>query len=564
MKKEKCYDFGFTLILFLFWNIFVTSLFWIFKISISSWNFVIASILTLLCYGYISYRHHYKKKETILNFIFLVIAIAGSFIIAGLITDNSCDGNLYHKVAVGEMKLGWNPVFQDIDEFNQKNNLKLPDTASNWTDHYGKATWIYAANIYKFTGIIETGKSITILTILATFFIAFSFFKFKNNYLNYILSFLIAINPVILCQIGTFYNDGILGNFIMIMLISLTVMALNKEKNIQNYILYFLILTILINIKFTGFAYAGLHSIIYYIYFLLNKKQRKQNIKSVTITAIISLIIGIGIIGLSTYPKNFFDHRNPFYPLFGNDAVDIMETNTPTGLLEKNRIQRFLISNFSNTTNDINNGIVSYRIKIPFTYTRDELFYFTVPDARIAGYGVVFGGILLMSLIGFIYYFYKNHLQHKETLLLLLIPLLALFLIILLVKESWWARYLPQLYIIPIITVIALSFIKGKISNFISKFIVLFLIINSYLIGNAVSENIVRDMILGRNEFKNIKSLVQENSEVRVSSNGLSGTIFNVVDQIPQVKIDDTVCTNENKIYIMKEQACIVVEPKEF
>ncbi len=551
-------DLGFMLIAFIFINVLVTSIAFIFKVPVSIWNFIVSSLLTLGMYVVIMRKHKYKVIEIAVCFGLFILSISGSMLLASNEYDISWDGNMYHKIAIGELSEGWNPIYQSIDDFNEEAEIKLSSTAAIWNDHYPKATWIFGANIYKVTGNIESGKCITFLMILATFLISYSFFNLKNKATNYILASLLALNPIILCQIGTFYIDGILGNYLILLILSLSIMGNKKLKvnRLENCILYFMILSIIINLKFTGFAYAGIYSLFYYIYFLIDKKLRELNFKSLTITAVCALIIGVGVIGWSTYPKNFMEHGNPFYPLYGNDAVDIMESNTPTDFLSMNRIKRFIVSNLSRSGNGSNNGLKSYEIKMPLSFSQNELMVFISPDVRVAGYGVLFGGVLLISFGAMCYYFYKNKFNHKDTLILMLIPILVTGLIVLVIKESWWARYLPQLYLVPTIVVIMMSYIKGNASKFLNNLIVFALIVNSYILLNVIHEN----RSFGREsvdaQFAEVYDAFKD-EDIKISSDIFSGAVFNVLDKLPKAKIIDNTCDEQDTLQLMNGKVCV-------
>lgn len=564
MRNKRIFNLGLMLMIFIFMNLLVTTTLYILKINITNWNFIISLFLTIVCYLILVIKDKYNKVEKIVYLLLFICLIFGCIFVSGKIYDNSYDGNSYHKIAIAELSRGWNPVYQSIDEFNEKDSVQLDNTASLWNDHYGKASWIYAANIYNITGNIECGKSITLLIIIATFLISASFFKFKNKLLNYLLAFLIALNPVITCQISTFYVDGILGNCLIILLISLSLMAFCKrqENKIKNYILYFVTLSILINIKFTGFAFAGIYSLLYYVYYFINKSTRKDIIKPLTITAIISLAIGIGIIGLSTYPKNLKEHGHPFYPLYGEGATDIMTANTPPGFLEMNRLKRFIVSNFSNTSNAINSSTINYHFKIPFMYKNFELDLYSVPDVRISGYGVLFGGAIILSVIGIGYYLLKNKLHHKNKLFLLFLPLVGTAILIIILEDSWWARYLPQLYLLPVLVIMMLSFLKGNFAKYLSKLIILILVINSYLIINRSYEAVDYNRKVINNEIYTVKSKVTADDIVYISSSEFTGALFNVLDKIPNSKIVKDIYNSENISYVMDGKVCVKIECK--
>lgn len=543
MKNKRLFNFGLIILIFIFNILFTTTTLYILKYSISIWNFIISLLLTLLIYYLLLKKAKENLKSIITQILIFIGTLLLSIVISINIYDVSCDGNQYHKVAIGALKNGWNPVYESITEFieSPKNPVILNKSFEIWNDHYAKGVWIYAANTYKVTGNIESGKSISILTIIATFTLCFAYLneKIKRKY-SLIISILLALNPVMIYQFCSYYNDALLGNFILILLLSLTIMIdsnYNKDKKL-NYLLYFLTLCILINIKFTGFAYAGIYSLFYFIYILINKHQRKENLKSIIIIASIALFISIGVIGLSTYPKNFIEHKTPFYPLYGEGKVDIMKHTTPTGLHDMNRIKRFIIANTSKTYNVGNNGEILYNIKIPFTFKAEELNEFKYTDIRIGGYGVFFSGILIVSFITGLYLLYK-YIKNKKEIIIYLLPIIGTLFLIIILKESWWARYLPQLYLLPIIVVLMLIKLNEKKYKNLIMFLLITLSLNSYLIINSQLEEIEfeRNII---NKEKEIISLVPEEEQLLIKTGTIEmfdGVIFNIYDLHKNLKL---------------------------
>jgi hypothetical protein len=541
MKNKRFLNLGIILIFFIFNILITTTALFIVKCPITIWNIIFSTITTLIFYFIILKKQNETHKSILIQLsIFILIIIMGVFI-SNNIYDTSCDGNAYHKSAIGLLKNGWNPVYESIDEYNttKENELELNNAFGLWNDHYAKAYWIYSSNFYTITNNIESGKSLYIITIIATFLICYSYLNLKiKKGLSTIISILLALNPVLLYQFSTYYNDALLGNFIIILIASLSMMITkeNKEFKKLNYFLYFMTLCILINIKFTGFAYAGIYSLFYFIYIIIKKEQRKENLKNIIIAGFLAVIISVFLIGLSTYPTNFKDHNHPFYPLYGEDKVDIMTNTTPTGLHNMNRIKRFLIANTSKTYNVGNGGEVLYKIKIPFTFNVSELNEFRYSDVRIGGYGVLFSGILITSLILGLYALYK-FIKEKRDYIPYLIPILATLFIIIIMKESWWARYLPQLYAMPMIAIIMLTEIKhNKITKYSIPFLLIMLFINSYLIISPQLEEINYQRNIIKNEEELIK-LIPEDEEILIATPEFDGAIFNIYDNHKNLKI---------------------------
>ncbi len=542
MKHKKIYILGLMLILFIFNNLLITSLLFLFKTSISLINAILSFILTIVIYTLIMKKEKYITKEKIINIFALTLVIITSILISGQIYDTTYDGNTYHKTAVGELKNGWNPVYETISEFNSNdsNQIELINTYETWNNHYAKGYDMYAANIYSLTNNIESGKSIYLITITATFLICFALLKSKfKNRLSILLSLLISFNPITICQLGTFYNDGLLGNFLILMIISLT-LVISKEKTINqkySYGLYFLTLVLLINIKFTGFVYAGIYSLFYYSFILFNKQKRKEHLKNITIIGITSLIIGVFLIGLSTYPKNIKTSSHPFYPLFGENKVDIMTNNTPEELRSKGVLKKFFIANFSETHNSMEKEENSYKLKMPFTFKLEELKYFIGPDVRLGGFGVLFSGILIISTLLIIYTIIKLK-KEKKPISIYILPILATMFLIIILEDSWWARYLPQIYLISVVPIISLKNIniEERRKKLMTNIIVIILTLNSILILGPAFLNIITQKFTVDSSFSKLNGLVSE-TKLILEVPEFSGAVYNIYDKHPNIQV---------------------------
>ena len=312
-----------------------------------------------------------------------------------------------------------------------------------------------------------------------------------------------------------------------------------------SYFMLFLTICILINIKFTGLAYAGIIMIIYYVFILLSKRYKRRDLKSMTILGITSIIIGLLFLGSSTYIKNYINNGNPLYPLFGENKVDIMTTNQPKSFANLNRIEKFIYANFSESRNITAFQNEEPTLKIPLTFNNDELLSLTIPDLRIGGFGVLFGGVLLLSIIvitvGMYFLYYKD----KEMFKKIFIVLGTILFVILLLDESWWARYLPQVYLIPVISLLILYIFKyRKINKVIMCFIVIVLIINTGIIFkyNTI-ENIKKF-----NEIKNDLNILKTEEKLKVFTTDFNGAVYNIYDINNNICVLKKINEEENNI----------------
>ena len=545
MQKNNIYNFGFIILGFIFFNIIITSIFFIFNIRISNINFILSCFLTIIFSYFIFRKDKYNIKKILLNTILLIILITSSIFAMGKIYDSSYDGNNYHKVAIGEIKNGWNPVFQDIDKFNinKKNNIILNDTSSIWTNHYAKGYYMYAANVYSVTGNIECGKSFNVLLGLSLFFILLSFLltKFSKTF-SIIISILITCNPIFTAQLFLFYNDLNVASLLFLLLVTLTIIIDVKNKFKFKFILLFMILSILINIKFSAFGYAGIYSLMFFIYICFNKKQRKINFKKIMICGILSLLVGIFIIGLSTYVKNTINYKQPFYPLVGKNKQDIIINQIPEDFYKYNRFKKFFVANFSESINISKNSTEKIKYKIPLTTTKKELRELGTYDLRMGGYGVLFGGILILALLIISYYlvFKIKDKRYKFINTTTLLYFVGTIILICIVSDTWWARYFPQLYLIPFIALFYLKLDKLKITKFIKFLIIILLIINinfsSYIM---FYKTISRNKII-TNNINNYKK------DYIIDTKKFNGIIYNFYDNHGNIEYNKNIKINDN------------------
>ncbi|MEG2847498.1 MAG: hypothetical protein RR904_01820, partial [Bacilli bacterium] len=491
-RKNKIGDFlfnnGLVLIMFIFSNVLITSILFLFKISITSINFYVSLSITILFLLYLIKKYNKKHNITnkILPYIFSLIifflVLLFSIFIALKYHDATYDGSTYHKSTISALKTGWNPVYSDLYDFDQKTKLKLipNEQAAIWGNHYTKATWIYSANLYSVTNDIESGKSLNWILCFALFFMISGYLMFKFSYLFAIfIGFLIAGNPIVASQCFTYYVDSLLGLYLFLLIFSLVIFCFNNDKIDKKlkYFLYISSMIMIINIKFTGLAYAGVYCLGFYIYFLICSIKNKQNLKKIlrfTIISIITLFVALFIVGISSYCKNYVQKGNPMWPLFGENPIEIMIQNQPDYFQNKTGIEKFLIANFSKTANISQTSGLEASFKVPFTVSDDEINSLANVDNRIGGYGVFYSGILIISLLLICISSIKLYKKDKNLFWVLVIPLLVSIILIFTLTDIWWARYFPQLYLFPIISLIMFNIV---FKNNVIKYIVLTIII---------------------------------------------------------------------------------------
>lgn len=482
------------------------------------------------------------KKAIIVSLLFLIISI----LLSTFIYDRSSDGNTYHKDAISNIKNGWNPVYESSESFSKK---KYTDTGYNmeiygvWKDHYAKANWILEANIYSLTNNIESAKAINLVFMYILFGISLSYFSSKLGLKKgFILSLIITINPVTSAQLFSFYNDQ-LGFSILYTLIISLICIIDKDYSKQKFSSFFIMsmaFIISLNIKFNIMGYALVFTFIFmikYLYDSYREKHFKTTFRNLTLLFIPLFIIAIFHIGYSTYIKNYIDHNNFFFPVYGEGGEDIITAQQPKEFLKYNNAEKVFHATFSRVNNLMKRKTT--KLKIPFTIHKEEIKTTASIDTRISGYGILFSGLVIISIIILIIYFKRLTKKEKEiiTILLLVITGLTFF-----ISEGWWARYNPNMYIFIIIS-LYISLKYGN--NLLSKIFVFLVTINTIII---LSLNTLYTITKSYKINKDLNALKNKTIEYNLNYSDPIGILSNLDDFNIKYKYNKKV-DNKKKTY---------------
>ncbi len=405
---KSIWDIGFLSLLFVFVNISTSTIFQFVNIPMSALNMIVSVIATIIIY--LIFRRKQLTNNLfniIVNIIVTFLSICFVMFIMNYTMDVTADGNYYHKAAIGAIKEGWNPVYQNHYDFNVENNPSIADEKTSlWVNSYPKATWNFAASVYCVTNNIESGKAIIILFMISLFCMTFSYafnkgFKIIQAFL---IAFILCMSPIVMSQLFSYYVDGIMGLLIYMTILFLLIISDRNYTLIsenEKWLGLLMSVCICMNIKFTGILFTGIFCILFYLYWLFKSRKQadfKKQFINLTLRFFVIVIVGIGAIGFSTYMKNIINHNNPLYPLMGKDKVDIVTTMQPKSFAQKNRFVKLFESVFAESENVTYNSGDDPNLKIPFTYTGKEIDESSIPDLRIGGYGILFSGILILTV----------------------------------------------------------------------------------------------------------------------------------------------------------------------
>lgn len=459
MKKMVNYLFDVSLVclIYIVTVLIYTSVLLIFNTEISAWNIPVATFISIVIYCCYRRSCGWNIKSILLVLILGFIIVVLSSSACSVVLDRSSDGNWYHKIAIGLLKNGWNPIYQSVEEFrmNHKELAQMATTSDIYIEGYAKGVWIFAACFYALTGNIESGKCLTAILIVVLFLMALDYFwkRWNNIKTAVLMSLVISLTTVTISQILSYYVDGILACTFYITLLALIELSDVRCIREKKDIFFMMACAIIIcgNVKFTGLVYVGVFCILWYcmwavLLFIKRENERLRKLGHVLIYYLAVLVITVGIVGSNSYVINTIRHQNPVYPipLMSSEKNFVEIYDIPVELRTNNNLQIFVKLLFSKTSNVTAEVPVEY--KIPFTFERSELLMGHT-DTRRAGFGVFFSGLFLVS-IAIILFYLKRYIKSRDLLVTqVFIGIFGSLILVSFVSGGFLARYSPYVYV---------------------------------------------------------------------------------------------------------------------
>ena len=212
-----------------------------------------------------------------------------------------------------------------------------------------------------------------------------------------------------------------------------------------------------------------------------------------------------------------------------------MPDNSPYQFEHMNRFQKFTLSTFSIVEQNIKEYKRDIKLKFPFFITQEEEV-FLHPDMRLSGFGYLWSGILLLSILEFVLFCKKNFKYRDIFLLISLIIILSTFLN----PECWWARYVPQLWAFPVfITFFCFMSSKDNKYGILPYFIYILMFINSFIINQ---QNLTAAIRHTHFINKNLNILKNEKLLIYYKDNTLEESF---VQKLKERKINYRIVTEE-------------------
>jgi hypothetical protein len=401
-----------------------------------------------------------------------------SVMVASWFYDLCWDGQWYHQVAIYRLSEGWNPIMDSLHTFQDDTEL--------WIRHYAKGPWYASTAMMSLTGYIESGKFLTWLA-LASGFLAVAAACLDAGIScgkAVIVGAVAALNPVTTTQMYAFMVDGL-----MICYMACYTAALFSGIRRFNPLTLFVGITsgiCCINSKSTGLVFLCFITAGAGLYCLLKKRELFWKFAGINLGII---CIGILLFGYNPYITNTINRGNPFYPYMGSKAYPSLEElgeegiekwETPKNLLDHTRIVRHAMALFGQPGvqpyNDGLDAIPMWPFAVPF----DKLVVYSTHEVRVAGFGPLFSGVLLLALVLIGWIIMEPGMPRG----MIILALATLILSLLISPHTWWARYGPQMYWIPFVPVVAIFWAsQHRIQIIASWGLVTVLLVNALLVA---------------------------------------------------------------------------------
>jgi len=402
----------------------------------------------------------------------LAIAVSAAFY------DLSWDGQWYHQVGVYRIARGWSPLKVPMEEFARHNQ--------QWVRHYAKGPWYVGAAVMALFGHIEWGKFVTWITLDAAFLavLAACLDAGIRRWRAVAVGAVVALNPVVTCQILSYLVDGLMVSFL-----ACYAAALFSGFRRANPLVVFVgtaAVICSINTKFTGLLFLCFICAGGVLYCLIKRRGILWRFIGLNLAAI---VLGTVVFGYNPYVSNTIHRGHPFYPIMGSEAYPslseqgndpIARYETPHNMLGRNRLVRFGYAIFGRPGAQPFHDGADARLMWPFLVPPKDLALYRFHDIRIAGFGPFFSGALLVGL------FLTAWLLFNSTLPRLLIGVSYLILAasLLISVHTWWARYGPQMWWFPIVPIVAIFWgSRSRIQTNLAWGLVGILLVNAVIVA---------------------------------------------------------------------------------
>ncbi|MGN7783319.1 hypothetical protein ACTJIJ_02280 [Niabella sp. 22666] len=454
MQQRSCAGAYYALFIlsFISWVVGVINLVFFLREPVLAILWPVSLVFAIVLMWWISRQQWAPQLNLVRTVIYGLVTIIVSLLWGAFYFDLSWDGQWYHQAAVYALAEGWNPVTEPLKTFNEHNDLSIR--------HFPKLVWYYSAAVTATFGTMECGKSIQVLVFAAataTFWDVFRDLGFSRRR-SVIAVLLVTVCPVIWSEMTTYLVDGML--YLLVLVFSGSAIAWVRTRRKVYLGLIVLSAVWAINMKFTGVVFIGVTAFFIAIYLLVKKRVLFTRFAALMVMAV---VLALFFFGFNPYVTNTVQRGHPLYPLMGTKVYPGIyeqtgkdsneELETPKNLVGKPGWYSFLYTSFSRPGNAPYNDVENAELLFPFSLSLKDWKAYEFHETRTAGLGPFYGVMLLLSITATFLLFTAST---QNIRLPLLLAVGSIIVSLLLSRHFWWPRFLPQLWMLPVIPVLFL------------------------------------------------------------------------------------------------------------
>lgn len=389
--------------------------------------------------------------------------VAGGAVLVHRTFDLTWDGQAWHAYVISRLLHGWNPLLKRLEP--------AADLFNTVANHYPRLVEVIASEAVVVFGDFDSGRIVQFLMIVPAALLTRCCLDRigVRPGASTVLALLAVLNPVVLCQLLTYYADGFAYLALLYLCAGLVLLAFEPDRLlVWANLATASILTI--NAKSTGFGYACFFVMV--TLSVLAYRRRWRDV--IAFTCVFATIICTT--GYSPYVSNLVGFGNPFHPFgssgtFGRDFL--VADQRPRGFASMDRVSRLLVSLSSRP--DV--GREETHLQSPWSVSWDDLRAFDGPDARTGGFGPLFAGALLLAVATLV------ATSSRGAALRVWAGPVVVVASVLLHREGWWARYAPQLWMLPIVAAVSALVSAKHLPRILATAVILVMATDAALVG---------------------------------------------------------------------------------
>lgn len=366
--------------------------------------------------------------------------VLAAIVVVGAVPDTTYDGQWLHQEAVLRLVEGWNPVTAELGP---------PEVADAELrarlNGYPKASWIAGAAVVGLSGHVDHAGWTTLALAVSAWLLAWVGFACGLGIpppAAAVLAAACAANPVVLTQMLNSQLDGDLASCLLVIVLAPLLRRATGSRTALAAVAAAAALAC--GFKLTGGALAGVLALVA----VAATWHGRRVDRGLAAAVAAGLVAGGLVLGFHPYVTNLVRHHHPLYPVLGPDAAAVWTTP------RVNRAESLLVATFSRSRHAATSAEAVARLadhadlKLPWSVRRDEVEAFAVPDVRVGGFGPLFAATVLAGLVALA-------IGWRRAGRAVLVPLVGTLFSVMVFPQPWFARFVPQLWLVPLLAAAA-------------------------------------------------------------------------------------------------------------